>query len=50
MRKEAIAIDRLIASKNGDRKIKQFIRIMDRLPTKIRRFEPFQPVQMNSAT
>ena len=47
MRKESIDIDILVKSRNGDRKIMQSIRITGRPPSKIKKVEPVEPVQMN---
>ena len=38
-RKETFNIDILAASRNGDRKIKQFIRITSRPPSKIKKWK-----------
>ena len=46
-RKKTVDIDILVASRKGDRKIVQSIRITSRSPSRKRKWEPVQPVQMN---
>ena len=45
--KETADKEILITSKNGDRKIIEFIRLTSRPPSRIREWDQFEPVQMN---
>ena len=45
--KETVDKEILITSKNGDRKIMEFIRLTSRPPSRIREWDQFEPVQMN---
>ena len=45
--KETADKEILITSKNGDRKIMEFIRLTSRPPSRIREWDQFEPVQMN---
>ena len=45
--KETVDKEILITSKNGDRKIMEFIKLTSRPPSRIRGWDQFEPVQMN---
>ena len=47
MWKQAVDIDILVTSRDGDKKIMQSIRITSRPPHKKKEMEPVEPVQMN---
>ena len=46
--KETVDKEIFLTSKNGDRKIMEFIGLTSRPPPRIREWDQFEPVQMNT--